>query len=228
MGKKSLYLIILLIGLNLITLTYFNNRLSKLNNENYNLTVKSDSITKSFNKKTKEFEFSKKSYQVEKLKDLKKYDKSFYNSISDKSKTIAAITTTTSVAIKPQQVTNLITDSINKFRFDYKDSSISQHITGTNKIKGNQIVTSLDTNSIKLNLKYSIIEDKNKYLIKAYTTSNAVTVDDLSSVVVIDKSKKKNNWGVSLFCGYGLNTDSNLNNARFGWSAGAGITYKFW
>lgn len=227
MGKKSLYLIIILIGLNLITLTYFNNKVSKLNTDNYNLTVKSDSIIKTYNKKTKEIEFSKKSYQVEKLKDLKQYDQKFYNSISDQSKTIAAITTTTSVAIKQQNQTNAIIDSISKFRFTYSDKSINQLITGTNKIKGNSMIISIDTNSIKLNLKYSIIEEKNKYLIKAYTSSHAVTVDDLSSVV-ITKSNKKNHWSIGLFLGYGINTDNQLNNARCGWSAGFGINYKIW
>jgi len=228
---KTISIIIVLIILNLLTITYFKRKNNKLSTDNYNLTVQSDTIKKSYNRLTKEYEYTKASYAVNTVKDLKQFNKDLYNQTKQHKNTAVAIQSTASIYIPSQSKLNSIADTTDtyikeRFNFLYADSSITQKISGLNTINrlNNQIITNLDTNTTIIKLKYSIIKVKTGYQIQAFTTSKYLNISDLNAVYI--ENKPKSRWNVGLFMGYGLNSNSLGSDIRAGWSCGVGLNYR--
>lgn len=231
MNKTLIISIIILIIINLLTISYYSNKNKKLSTENYNLIVQQDTIKKSFNRLTKEYEYSKTSYAVEKASQLKQYNNSLYNQTKQHKNTAVAIQSTASVTLPSQQTNNTVSDTTHtyikeRFNFLYSDSSIVQQISGFNTINraNNQIITNLDTNKTTIKLKYSILKDKKGYKVQAFTSSKYLNISDLDAVYI--ENKPQNRWNVGLFMGYGINSNIQLTDFRVGWSAGVGVNYR--
>lgn len=233
MNKKLSIVIIILIIINLLTISYYSKKNNSLSTENYNLSIGNDTIKKSYNKLSKEFEYSKKAYAVESYKQLREYNNSLYNQLKAHKNTAVAIQSTASAIIPIQQIINTISDTsstyvIERFNFLYVDSGLTQQISGSNTLNrlNNQIITTLDTNKTTIQLKYSILKDKKGYKVQAFSSSKYLNISKLDAVYIEDKPKSRLNIG--LFCGFGLNSDIKGLNVRAGWSAGVGVGYRLY
>lgn len=230
MNKTSIITIITLFILLILSFLYYSKKINSLSADNYNLTVLSDSIKKEYNKKTKEYIYSTSAYKLESTKQLKKYDKQLYSKFKNTKKIKTGITATASINLPSSSEKNTIIDTTNKvivseFKTLYKDSAVSQQIEGINTINkiDNTVLTKITANTTTVKLKYSISEEKNKTIVKAYILSDKVTVNDVNAVVI---EKKQKRFSVGTYCGFGLNSDLLLNNFRLGWSTGICITYR--
>lgn len=208
-----------------------------------------DSITKVFNRKLQAWEYSKDNYIVQRLEDLEKYNKDLYNELKKvKGDVIAAIKTEVQGNLGGISTTNDLikfNDKPNhyglKFSSKYKDSGFEQQLAGTSKFFAipdenskkwiiTPDVTIFDTNLTKINITYGFKEEKDKYRVFAISSSPKIEITDLTGGYFIDKQPSPppvipKKWAIGPYIGFGLNTDPNLSNPRFGWSAGFSIHY---
>ncbi len=231
MNKTLIISIIILIVINLLTITYYSRKNNKLSTDNYNLIVQSDTIKKSYNKLSKDYQYSKASYAVEKASQLEKYNNNLYIQLKDHKNTAVAIQSTASAIIPSQQSINTVSDTthtyyIERFNFLYSDSSLTQKISGINTLNrfNNQIITTLDTNKTTIKLKYSILKDEKGYKVQAFTSSKYLNISNLDAVYI--ENKPQNKWSLGLFIGYGLNSNTQLTDIRAGFAAGIGVNYR--
>ena len=212
-----------------------------------NMSALKDSIKVEFNKKLKAYEFSKDNYVVQKLSDLQKYNQSLYDEIKKiKGDVIAAINTKVQGDLGGIKADNklVIIDSTKrffglKFRSLYADSGFQQKLVGTSRfyiIPNGKIwhiqpdITLFDTNLTSIEITYGFKELKDKYQVFALSTSPKIQLTDLTGGYFIDKQPppppvKPKNWAIGPYIGFGLNTDYNLANPRFGWSIGFSVHY---
>lgn len=200
-----------------------------------NIKASLDSINTYYDKKLKEYISEKHSYILNDIKDLKQYNKELYNDLKNIKNIVAAINSGININLPSQNsITNIYyrdTVDTNKYiipwSFKYKDDGLFQYIYGkTNfNIKNSKlfnISSSLDTNIILINLKYTITNEKNNYIVKAYTPSPYIKFNELDGVLIIDKPKMKRFSIGPTFC-FGINNYNN--DIKFGWNVGIGVTY---
>lgn len=214
---------------------------------NQNMGALKDSITVEFNKKLKAYEFSKDNYVVNKLNDLEQYNKNLYNELKKvKGDIIAAINTNVQGDLGGIKADNklVVIDSTKhhyglKFTSNYSDEGFQQRLVGTSKfymIPNGKIwniqpdVTLFDTNFTEIKITYGFKELDNKYQVFAISKSPKIILTDLTGGYFMDKAPKPlpdkpKPWAIGPYIGFGLNTDYNLANPRFGWSAGFSIHY---
>jgi len=217
-----------------------------------NWSAMRDSITSEFNKKLNAYEISKDNYVVNELKDLKKYNEYLYNQLSKvKGDVIAAIDAKVSANLAGITAGNqlIIVDKQTnkyglKFDFNYADSSFSQKLDGesrffaypddvTKKWILKPDTTLFCTNLTTMNLIYGFREYKDKYEVFIINKSPLLKITGLEGAYIIEKQpekppKPRPNFGFGPYVGFGLNTDYNLANPRFGWSVGVSVHYDIW
>ena len=218
---------------------------NKLNNQNRIAML--DSVHKTYNKKAGMWESEKAAY-ILKQSDLELYNKGLSDTIKKlKGKISILISTRQKIDLGGISIDNkLITlKEPNHYGLDwksfYKDPGLTQIITGQSRfyaIPDNSTLkwnlkadsTFIDTNLIEIKVIYGFRELDKQYQVFATTASPKIQFTDLTGGYFIDKplpqppvSPKK--WGIGPYIGFGLNTDYNLTNPRFGWSAGMSIHY---
>jgi len=217
-----------------------------------NLSALGDSITAEFNKKLKAWEFSKDNYVVQKLADLEKYNKDLYNELKKvKGDIIAAIKTGVEGDLGGITASNelVVLDSTKhhyglSFRSPYKDEGFEQLLVGTSRfyaipneeskkwsITPDRIV--FDTNLTTIRITYGFKNLDDRYQVFAISPSPKIKLIDLDGGYFIDKQpppppEKPKKWGFGPYIGFGINTDYNLANPRFGWSLGVSVHYSIW
>ena len=211
-----------------------------------------DSLTTEYNKKLKAWETSRDNYVVNELKDLKQYNQALYDQISKvKGDVIAYIDSKVSANLAGITAGNqlvTIDDKTNnyglKFHSDYVDSSFQQHLVGISKFYAypdqeskkwilKPDTTLFTTNLTTMNLKYGFKEDDKEYKVFVINSSPIMKINGLEGAYIIKKQpvpapKPRPNFGFGPYIGFGLNTDYNLANPRFGWSVGVSVHYDIW
>jgi len=213
-----------------------------------NLNALRDSITVTFNKKLKAWEYSKDNYVVQKLADLEQYNKTLTEELKKvKGDVIAAIksevqgnlggitaATKLSVLDAPTNYYGL------NFRSEYLDDGFEQKITGMSKFhvipdektkKWNIVpdpTTVLDTNFVAIKMTYGFKETKNQYQVFALTKSEKIKVLGLEGGYIIDKQplpppSKPKKWGIGPYVGYGLELKQT---PSFNWNVGVAVHYS--
>lgn len=235
MNKTLIISIIILIIINLLTISYYSSKNNKLSTDNYNLTIQSDTVKKNYNQLSKQYEFSKKSYLIQREKDLMQFNNQLAKQAKQTKNTAVAINGTANIALPTQTANNSIQDTTgnqlnSKFTFQYSDSSLNQLIAGRNSIDllHRKVITAIDTNQISVKLAFNVVNQSNKYIITAFSRSKYVNFSDLNSVLIINKLpvKQQNRLKIGAFFGWGLNTDARFDNLRTGYSCGVGLNYR--
>lgn len=217
-----------------------------------NLRAMKDSITIEFNKKLQAYEISKDNYVVNELNELKKYNKQLYDQISKvKGDVIAYIDAKVTGDLGGISAGNklvVVDKPTNKygldFGFNYADSSFSQKIEGQSRFYAypdettkkwilKPDTTLFTTNLTTLHLQYGMRDLKDRYEVFIINKSPVLKVGGLEGAYIIKKQpspppKPRPNFGFGPYVGFGLNTDYNLANPRFGWSMGVSIHYDIW
>jgi hypothetical protein len=216
-----------------------------------NTKVLLDSITETFNRKLKAWEYSKDNYVVQKLSDLEKYDKDFSEELKKiKGDVIAAVQTEVQGdlgGISASSDLKVLDKETNyyglTFKSYYSDNSFTQNLEGISKFhlmpnelnKTWKIVpdsTIFTTNTTSLNITYGFKDLDDKYQVFAVSESDKIKINDLNGGYFIDKqppkpTAKPKKWGIGPSLNYGLNVN-NTGNLNFGGSIGFGIHYNIW
>lgn len=216
---------------------------------NQNMSVMTDSIKVEFNKKLQAYEFTKDNYVVQKLNELEQYNKDLYNELKKvKGDVIAAINTKVQGDLGGIKTSNelIVLDSTKfhyglKFKSHYKDDGFQQNLVGTSRfyLLPNETtkrwtiqpeITIFDTNFTEIKITYGFKDLNDKYQVFAISKSPKIQLTDLTGGYFIDKAicpppDRPKNWAIGPYIGFGLNTDYNLANPRFGWSIGFSIHY---
>lgn len=220
---------------------------NKLNNQNRLAML--DSVTKSYNKKAGVWEFEKAAY-VLKQKDLELYNKGLSDTIKKlKGKIAILISTQGTIDLGKITIGNKLVKlekpnhyGLN-FRSPYSDPGLTQLITGQSRffaipdkntmtwnIKADS--TLIDTNVMNIKVMYGLRELDKQFNVFAISSSPKIIFTDLTGGYFIDKQPpcvdkiiKPKKWGIGPYIGFGLNTDYNLANPRFGWSGGISVHY---
>jgi len=214
-----------------------------------NISAMTDSIRVEFNEKLKAYEFSKDNYVLEQLKDLENYNKVLYDKLKKvQGDIIAAINSKVQGDLGGIKTSNeLITIDSTKFQYGlkfksfYQDKGFEQKLVGSSRfyLLPNEItkkwtiqpdITIIDTNLTTIKITYGLKDLDDKYRVFAISESPKIKLIELDGGFfykkapqpLIDKSK---NWAIGPYIGFGLNTDYNLANPRFGWSMGFSIHY---
>lgn len=227
---------------------------NKLNEQNFK--AKNDSITLEYNKKLKMWEFEKASY-VLKFDDLEKYNKGLYDTIKKlKGKISILIASAGTIDIGKTTIGNNLVqlNTPNHYGLDFKstysDPGLSQILTGQSRfyasqekvVDGNNTTlklnikadsTYIDSNMLKIKVIYGMKEENNKYNVFALSSSPKVIFTDLTGGYFIDKQppllpESPKRWSFGPNIAFGLNTDYNLANPRFGWNIGVSLHYAIW
>ena len=212
-----------------------------------NRTAMLDSVTRTWNKKAGVWESEKAAYVLN-FADLENYNKGLYDTIKKlKGKIAFLISTQGKIDLGGITIgNNLVTlKEPNHFGLDWKsvytDPGLTQTLKGQSRfyaipnkttmkwdIKADS--TLIDTNLMNIKVMYGFRELKNQYQVFAVSASPKIVFTDLTGGYFIDKplpqppvSPKR--WAIGPYIGFGLNTDYNLANPRFGWSAGFSIHY---
>lgn len=215
-----------------------------------NMNALKDSLTVVFDKKLKAYVWEKQNYLVNKLEDLEKYNKDLYNELKKvKGDVIAAIDSKVKIEVPDVAAGNeLVTVSANdnlyglNFKKPYKDAGFEQIIEGQSRFKArfsdNKWLLEPDStcffiNKSTLDIKYGFRDLKDKYEVFAISQSPIVKFNELDGVLILDKlppkpPEKPKKFGFGPYIGFGLNTDPNLSNPRFGWSMGVSVHYDIW
>ena len=214
---------------------------------NQNMMAMKDSINVEFNKKLKAYEFSRETFLVQKLADLEKYNKDLYNEVKKiKGDVISVINSKIQGDLGGIKADNklVIIDSTKhhyglNFNSFYADSSFKQRLVGTSRfymIPNDKKwiiqpdITIFDTNFTEIKITYGFREFEDKYQVYAISKSPKLQFTDLTGGYFIDKQPppepvKAKKWAIGPYVGFGLNTDYNLANPRFGWSMGFSVHY---
>ena len=216
-----------------------------LNNQNRMAML--DSVTKSWNKKAGMWESEKAAY-VLKQSDLELYNKGLSDTIKKlKGKISVLISTQGKIDLGGLTIDNKLINlkEPNHFGLDwtshYNDPGLTQTIKGQSRfyaipntktlkweLKGDS--THIDSNIMNIKVMYGFRELNKQYQVFAVSASPKITFTDLTGGYFIDKQPppppvKPKNWAIGPYIGFGLNTDYNLANPRFGWSVGFSIHY---
>ena len=213
-----------------------------------NIRALGDSIKVEFNKKLNALDFSKQSFVVNKFSELERYNAYLYNELSKvKGDIMSAIDSKVKITMPSVTLGNRL-EIINKdsnyygLRFSrvYADSGFSQKISGSSrfyvnlneKLKSWTIkpdVTILDTNQMTLRILYGTRKKDKGYEVYAISKSPYAKLDELEGAYFVNNQivppAKVKNWAIGPYIGFGLNTDYNLANPRFGWSLGFSVHY---
>lgn len=209
-------------------------------------------IIEEFNKKLNALEFSKQSYVTEKFAELEKYNKQLYFELSKvKGDILNAIKTTAEARIPNVSLGNKL-EILDKdkgyyglrFNSNYADSGFSQKISGSSRFYVNldekmkewtikPDSTLLDTNVTTLKVTYGTRALKRDgvdgFEVFAISRSPIVKITDMQGAYFVEnqivKPVKSKPWAIGPYIGFGLNTDYNLANPRFGWSMGFSVHY---
>lgn len=205
-----------------------------------NLRASNDSIRKVFDSKIGEMS-EKFIYLSDNVETINKQMNTKFNEIKG---TIAAIDNEIALIIPTLKheinsddvIVNKEDTTIYKipFTFNTSDAGFNQHLVGYTSLKidnnkpTHPIYTNLDVNSINVKLKYNFVEENGVYRVNAYSPSPLVSFTEMDGALMIKKPdiQKKNRWSLGVNGGYGINTDSKLDNIRWGWSINAGISYS--
>lgn len=211
-------------------------------------------IIEEFNKKLNAVEFSKQTYVTEKFAELEKYNKSLYAELSKvKGDILNAIKTTAEAKVPNMSLGNklevLDKDSGHyglRWSSNYADSGFSQKISGSSRFYVNleeklkqwtinvrPDSTLLDTNLTTLKVTYGTRSLKRDgvagFEVFAISRSPIVKITDMQGAYFVEnqivKPTKAKPWAIGPYIGFGLNTDYNLANPRFGWSMGFSVHY---
>lgn len=217
-----------------------------------NLSALNDTLTVRFDKKLKAFIYEKDNFVVNKLSELEKYNQSLYSELKKmKGDVVAAIDSKVSADLGNLSAGNelvTIDKTTNnfglRFKSDYVDPGFEQHLEGISKfyaypdeITKKWIIkadtTLFTTNLTNVNIKYGFEDLDDKYKVWAISPSSKIKINQLDGVFIIEKSpkpmpEKPKKWAVGPYVGFGLNTDPNLSNPRFGWSIGMSVHYDIW
>lgn len=214
------------------------NRLSKteiqstIDKQNYTASV--DSITKTFNKKTQEFEFKTTSY-IGSLEELGKYNKELADKLGKmKGDILAAVDSKIDIVVG--EIKNVNTnisqkdDStfVSKATYAVTDSGFSQIMDVTDKLRVSPYVIRTKVNGkdtvivknnlkslgmdfgksvIKLDLTFGFTEEKKQYKVWASSPSKYVSIGEMSGYYKYFP-KVYHPWVVSAGFGYGINYSS--------------------
>jgi hypothetical protein len=221
---------------------------NKLNSQNRLAML--DSVTKSYNSKIDMWEFEKSAY-VLKQKDLEIYNKGLSDTIKKlKGKIAILISTQGTIDLGKITIGNKLVKleepnhyGLN-FKSQYEDPGLKQIITGQSRFFAtpdkNTITwniqadsTLIDTNIINIKVIYGFKELDKQFNVFAISSSPKITFTDLTGGYFIDKQPaytkeiiKPKKWGFGPYIGFGINTDFNLRNPRFGWSGGFSFNYN--
>jgi len=215
-----------------------------------NFDAVKDSITKDYNKKLEAWEFTQDNIVVQHLEELEKYNNELKIELEKvKGDLIAALNsevkgdlgglTTSGDSIKLlDPLTNHYGIS---FKSIYKDQGFEQRIVGMSKfyVEPDTVkklwtfkpdMTILDTNITRIKITYGFKDYKNRYQVFALTKSPKIQLLDLTGGYFIDKQPpppptRLKKWGVGPYFGYGVVSNSNINSAGFGFSAGIAVHY---
>ena len=209
-----------------------------------NITAMNDSLKVSFNKELNTKVTSRVIYLVDKIDELEKYNSVLYNEMSKIKGIVFGIKNDVSLIIPElkSDIEGVIQNPDDTtmyslpFHFNNHDDGYSQTLRcSTNlRITDNKpslpMYTTLDENKINIKFRYNVVNKDGKYVINAYSPSKLITFTDMEGVLVLDKApsmlkKNKSPWGVGIQSGFGLNTNINLGEPRWGWNIGLGITY---
>lgn len=209
-----------------------------------NITAMSDSLKVSFNKELNTKVTSRIIYLVDKIDELEKYNSDLYNEMSKIKGTVFGIKNDVSLIIpelkgdieEAIQNPNDTTMYSLPFHFNNYDEGYSQSLSGSTSLRiiDNKptlpMYTTLHENRLDIKLRYNVVNRDGKYIVNAYSPSSLINFTDMEGVLVLDKApttpqKNKSPWGVGIQSGFGLNTNINLGEPRWGWSIGLGITY---
>lgn len=218
---------------------------------NHNLGVAKDSITRVFDDKLKSYISEKDSYVVDKLTEMEKWDKDFYDRLNKvEGKILAAIESSVEGDLGPLELGNelvVIDKKKNKYGLHFRsvsgDSGYSQLLVGTSRFfavpneaehKWSLLPDStiIDSNQIKINVTYGLREIEDKYNVFAICDSPKIRFTDLTGGVFLDKCNDVSNikpqkpWVVGPYVGYGVNFGPAMKDPRFGFSAGVSLTYN--
>ena len=210
-----------------------------------NIGAMNDSLRIVFNEDLNTNVTNKIIYLVDKIDELEKYNTSLYNEISKIKGTVFGIRNDVSLIVpelkgdvdEAIQNTDDTTMYSLPFHFNNYDDGYSQLLSGSTSLRiiDNKptlpMYTTLSENMINIKLRYNVVNKDGKYIINAYSPSKLITFTDMEGVLVLDKTpnllkKNKSPWGVGIQSGFGLNTNINLGEPRWGWNIGLGITYK--
>jgi len=222
----------------------------KQNTQNWNASK--DSLFEEFNRKLNAFITSKDNYVINEIKDLKKYNQDLYNQLKNlKGDVIAAIDTKVSGDLGGLTAGNelvIIDSNTNnyalKFESKFKDKGFEQYLTGFSRFYAypdfinkkwvlKPDTTIFETNLTKINITYGFRNLNDKYEVYAISPSPKIQINNLDGVFILDKAPEKTplkpkNFSFGPYVGFGLNTDYNLANPRFGWSMGVSVHYNIW
>jgi hypothetical protein len=218
----------------------------KLDDQNRRAMV--DSIKVEFNKKLNAYDFSKQSFVVNKLADLEKYNKQLYDELSKvKGDIMSAIDTKLKIDMPKLTLGNKL-EILNKdsgyyglrFSNTYADLGLKQKLSGSSRFivnmdqkKKEWVIspknTIIDTNQIELSVTYGTRAKDKGYEVFAESKSPLVKFTELNGAYFVENQVLKpvspKKWGIGPYIGFGLNTDYNLANPRFGWSIGFSLHY---
>jgi hypothetical protein len=227
-----------------------NEYIQKMNAQNNRAML--DSITTVFDKKLGAYESSKNNYVVNELSELKKLNKQLYDQISKVKGDVIAYIDAKVVGdlggISAGNKLVIIDKPTNKYGLDFDfyhaDSSFTQKIEGQSRFYAypdeatkkwiiKPDTTLFKTNLTTISLQYGFKEDDKEYKVFIINKSPILKVSGLEGAYIIKKQptappKPRPNFGFGPYIGFGLNTDYNLANPRFGWSAGVSLHYSIW
>lgn len=207
-----------------------------------NIEAMNDSLVEYYDKKMDRMITKKTSMIIKNVKDLQKYNKEMYEDFKYIENLISGIKSDVSINIPtligesstPVQDENDTTKFNIPFSFNYSDDGLTQTLDGYSRIQINNnfpfiLGSTLETNKFNIKLRYALTEDDNKYIVKAFSPSPLVKFDELDGALTIDKvmpETSNNNWAFGPYIGFGVNTNIVGEDFRFGWSAGASVTYN--
>ncbi len=254
--KYSVYIILLgiIIVLSIYSINLRNN-LSKseiqstIDKQNYTASI--DSITKTYNKKIEEYQFTTNSF-IGKLSDLEKYDKELSDKLSKmKGDVLAAVDASIDIVVGEVKNTKTTISQTNDSTFISKgvysiiDSGFSQKLEFRDSLRVSPIVIKTkvndkDTiivknnvkslgmnfgeNKMKLDLTFGFTEEKKQYKVWATSPSKYVNISEMTGYYKYFP-KIYHPWVVSAGIGYGLNYHTG-NIFTFGPTLNVSVGYK--
>lgn len=185
----------------------------------------------------------KTAYIVQNIEDLKKYNEELFNEFKNINGLIAGFSG--EVRVQLSDIENKLDGQVNEdptdetyrelpWYFNYSDDGFKYNVTGFSSFRlvDCEIIdprSRLVSSDFSIDVKYSLTETSDGYIVSAYTKSPLVSFNNIDGVVNINKTKSDcitSRWGFGPSIGFGLNTDVVGKESRFGWHIGFGVTYS--